>query len=220
MRTCWYVRHLIISGVACGTAPLLVAICFWDRALVAGFAPLANVVPEEWITIVGCLGSPIPYLFGSGAVLVFSGIVRLNTGFSFSESLLPQRAAFIFSVALTAWVSAVILQLALGRSDPSAYLRENIYTLQPFVGNADFRSFPSAKAVTATSVATAFATIMPRYTATFCLLAILGSVSSLLSASNFPSDVAGGMFLGGTEAVIATAILARFGVRIHFGMPD
>ena len=67
----------------------------------------------------------------------------VNTGFSFSEFfLIPHRAAYILVAAALAWMSAEILEMVFGRSNPMLYLQNGIYEFRPLTDDICFASFP------------------------------------------------------------------------------
>jgi hypothetical protein len=145
-------RRLLVSVGICAALLIIVASIFvLDRATMEHIHDMAIALPFELIVFLKILGEPTPYVIVSSFVLLFCGIVYLNTGFSFSEFRIPARAFFIILAAISPWLIAKILEISFGRPLPGLYLAGGIYAFHPFKAGTDFASFPSEHAAVATA---------------------------------------------------------------------
>lgn len=209
-------NHAIIIpfGVGVAVCLLLISILFWDRTLTVSVHNLVSL-PLGLLALLGFLGEPLPYIAVCGLVLLFCGIVYVNTGFSFSEFLIPHRAAYILVAAALAWMSTEILEMVFGRSNPMLYLQNGVYAFRPLTDNICFASFPSEHGAVSAAASAAFSICIPRYRPTFFLLAALVTASRLLSEAAYLSDAAAGFLLGAVIAIVLEQMFARLGFPLR-----
>ena len=171
--------------------------------------------PPDLVALLWILGEPTPYFVTSSLVLLFCGIVYVNTGFSLSEFRVPSRASFILLVATASWSCAEILKICFGRTRPRLYLSEGVYAFHPFKVGTDFASFPSEHATITTAMAAAFSILIPAYRSTFFLLTVSVAVSLLEAGAHYPSDVAAGMLLGAIVVAWLATMFDRFAIPLR-----
>ena len=205
---------IIPFGVGAAVCLLLISILFWDRALIVSVHNLVSL-PQGLLALLGILGEPLPYTAVCGLVLLFCVIVYVNTGFSFSEFLIPHRAAYILLAAALAWMSAEMLEMVFGRSNPMMYLQNGIYAFRPLTADISFASFPSEHGAVSAAASAAFSICIPRYRPTFCLLAALVTASRLLSEVAYLSDIAAGLLLGAVISIVLEKMFARLGFPLR-----
>lgn len=201
-------------GVGAAVCFLLISILFWDRGLTVLINNLVSL-PQGLLASLGILGDPLPYTAVCGLVLLFCGIVYLNTSFSFSEFLIPNRAAYILVTSAVAWMFAETSEMVFGRSSPMLYLENGIYAFRPFTADINFASFPSEHGAVSGAVSAAISICMPRYRSTFFLLAALVVASRLLSKAAYLSDAAAGLLSGAFIAIVLERIFARLGLPLR-----
>ncbi|HEX4077463.1 MAG TPA: phosphatase PAP2 family protein [Rhizomicrobium sp.] len=190
-------RTVLLSiGICSLLAGIVVAIYLWDRPAEALLQAKSGTPLLALAELVGILGQPLPYITLGLLALLFWGIILVNTGFSFSELLLPYRALLVLLAAVAPWTVALALQAIFGRSRPHLYIERGIYTFHPFNLGPDFSSFPSSHAAVAAAMAAVFSTFLPTYRLTFFVLAALVAVSRVAAGYHYPSDAVAGMLLG------------------------
>jgi membrane-associated phospholipid phosphatase len=209
-------RRLLLSVAICAALLTIVAsILVLDRPTMDYIHDTAIALPSGLVVLLEIWGEPTPYIVVSSLVLLFCGIVYVNTGFSFSELRIPARAFFILLAAINPWLVAEMLEISSGRPRPRLYLAGGIYAFYPFKAGTDFASFPSEHAAVATAMATAFSILIPAYRSTFFLLAIIIAISRLIIGLNYPSDILAGMILGMVTVIWLKAIFNRFAIELR-----
>jgi membrane-associated phospholipid phosphatase len=208
--------RLLFSVSICAALLTIVASIFvLDQLAMDYIHNMAIVLPSGFVVLLGILGEPTPYVVVSSLVLLFCGIVYVNTGFSFSELRIPTRAFFILFAAIDPWLIAEMLEILFGRPRPRLYLAGGIYAFHPFKAGTDFASFPSGHAAVATAMAAAFSILAPAYRSTFFLLAVITAISRLVIGLNYPGDILAGMLLGMITIIWLEAMFDRFAIELR-----
>jgi len=92
-------RNLVVVGASAAALLFLSALLLVDRHVVTYIHETAST-PNLLFTLLATMGAPIPHVAASGFVSMFCAIVRMNTGFAFSELFILRRAACILAIAV------------------------------------------------------------------------------------------------------------------------
>ncbi len=116
-------------------------------------------------------------------------------------------AGFVFlSVGLGA-ILTNLLKIVFGRGRPVLFDDRGWLTLDPWSVGYDFASFPSGHATTAGALIVAGALIFPRLRWAFVAFGLAIAFSRIVVGAHYPSDVAGGLAVGGAVAYLLRAAL-------------
>ncbi|MCB1082056.1 MAG: phosphatase PAP2 family protein [Chlamydiia bacterium] len=105
----------------------------------------------------------------------------------------------LFEIAFAQGLGAIFVRIAkflIGRARPELYLKKGIFGLYGLQWDNHFHSFPSGHALTAFTLATSLSFLLPKWRTPFLLLALAFSLSRVLLAKHYLSDVLGGAACG------------------------
>lgn len=136
---------------------------------------------------------PFHLLIWGGAFLI-ARAKKSDLTLPFFETIVSQ----CLSVAFVRTAKVLI-----GRARPDIYLKKGIYGFHGFEWNGHFHSFPSGHTLMIFTLATSLSFAFPRWRNTFFILALLLSLSRVLLAKHYLSDVMGTAALG---ILIATTV--------------
>lgn len=207
-------RSAAIVGVVFLAVFLLTLILFDVRVVTA-----ARELPPTFIRLTGHftdLGKagfflyPLPILLVA-LCLVPSGLARPVLG---TLAAIFARVAFVFlAIGIPYAVNGALKQI-FGRARP--FVRDDLYTYDPFTWGSAFASLPSGHAVTACAAAVAIGALFPAIRTGAWAYAILIVISRVVVTAHHPSDVLAGALIGIMGAVMVRNYFASR--RIVFGV--
>jgi len=211
-------RAAITAGVALAVV-VLVGIAL--DPLVAGLpeslpARLRNVF--QWATRFG----KSDWLLIPSAVLVivfgFGDWRRVGRIAAAGWNELASFAGVVFATVAVSGLTTDLLKALVGRSRPG-FTGDAVFVFHPFtLGGYAHYSFPSGHATTMAAVAVVVtATFSGRWRAILLAAAALVAVSRVMLGVHYPSDVVGGMLIGGSIAwlIVRLAAEARIGFAVR-----
>jgi undecaprenyl-diphosphatase len=133
--------------------------------------------------------------------------------------LVASRAFYIFTVLAFSGLASQVVKHIVGRARPKLIDFDGSFHFDMFSLESVLASFPSGHTTTVFAVFGALSLLSPRLGLASLLLAIPVAASRIIVGAHYPSDVAGGLFLGLASALIVARIFARR--RIAFTLkPD
>lgn len=133
--------------------------------------------------------------------------------------LIASRAFYVFTVLAFSGLASQLIKHIVGRARPKLIELDGSFHFDMFSLDAVLASFPSGHTTTMFAVFGVLSLLSPRLGLASLLLAIPVAASRIIVGAHYPSDVAGGLFLGLASALIVARIFARR--RITFTLkPD
>jgi undecaprenyl-diphosphatase len=156
---------------------------------------------------------PLPVLM-IALCLVPAGLSRPVRGVL---AALFARVAFLFlAIGIPYAINSALKQI-FGRARP--FVRDNVYTYDPFTWGSAYASLPSGHATTACAAAVAIGALFPAARIAAWIYAILIVISRVVVTAHHPSDVLAGALVGTMGALMVRNYFASR--RIVFGVkPD
>ncbi len=175
------------------------SMAFLDRPLAVFWKATVSGEIEGFLKIVARLGEGQAWYILGGVGLVGCWIAsrRASSPERAAFFLAHGRGALFFLVSLAA--SGLVLRLAkfaFGRSRPQGLFADGLYGFYPFSGQWLLNSFPSGHSQTIWAAMIALLLIYPRYDVVYLALALLVSLSRMLTTAHYLSDVVMGSYLG------------------------
>lgn len=172
---------------------------FWDRPLALFWKSHLPQDIEGFFKTIARLGEGGGwYALAAVAFIGFRASSRLALTTARSERFAAYARAALFLLASMA-VSGVVVRVAkfvIGRYRPQGLFAEGLYGFHPFSPRWIENSFPSGHSQTIWAIMIALLLIYPRYDAAYLALAILVSLSRMLTGAHYLSDVVMGSALG------------------------
>ncbi len=179
----------------------LVSISLFDRAI-AGVA--ARLVQGQALILLGdvldILVAPAPFC---AAAVVWCGVAALRGRpvWRFLEVL----SLAGYSATWTAAVNELMLKPLFGRLNIYEFFQHGRYGFMPFQGTIE-SAFPSGHASLFISMLSVFWMLYPRGRAGYAVVATLALPALLTAGGHFLSDVAAGVFVGGTAGLMTVTL--------------
>lgn len=210
-------RSLAIVGVIFLAVFFLTLILFDVRAVTAARdLPPALIRLTRHFTDLGKAGL---FLYPLSALMVALCLVPGGLSRSARGTLaaLFARTAFLFlAIGVPYAINSALKQL-FGRARP--FVRDDVYTYDPFTWGSAYASLPSGHAATACASAVAIGTLFPAVRAGVWTYAVLIVISRVIVTAHHPSDVLAGALIGTMGAMMVRNYFASR--RIVFGVtPD
>ena len=115
----------------------------------------------------------------------------------------------IFSTVAIAGLAVLGLKILIGRARPKHLEELGALDFSFFTFQAGYPSFPSGHSGTAAALAIALACIIPKWRWTILVLGFWLGVSRVVVGAHYPSDVIGGLLIGGGVSWVVCKIFAR-----------
>ena len=210
-------RRLVLAGGLVTGVVIVVFVLALDAHSVR-WGPALPPVLATFFALVTRLGeSPwqlIPTgVFAIGLLFVDWRRVRGRAAAAWIE--LVGIAAFYFMAIATSGMVTNVIKWTVGRSRPLRFDEDGVLTLSPISFGFEHVSFPSGHTTTAAAAATALALILgaqPPVVALAILYVLTIGLSRVMVGVHFPSDLAAGMFVGGTVTVLLAHWLGARGI--------
>lgn len=145
------------------------------------------------------------WIFALGLIVLLGALLvrRRGLGARMDAALgvLAGRAFFIIAVNAVSGLLSLAVKMIFGRARPRLYESFGAFHFDMFSIKSSVLSFPSGHAVTAFATATALAFMAPRAGKALIAVALLISVSRIVTGAHYPSDVIAGIALGSATTV-------------------
>ena len=207
-------RSAAIVGVVFLAVFFLILILLDVRVVTA-----ARELPPTFIRLTGHftdLGKAGFFLYPLAVLLIALCLVPAGLSRSARGTLAAvfARVAFMFlAVGIPYAINSALKQI-FGRARP--FVRDNLYTYDPFTWGSTYASLPSGHAVTACAVAVAIGALFPAIRIGAWTYAVLIVISRVVVTAHHPSDVLAGGLIGTVGAVIVRNYFASR--RVVFGV--
>lgn len=216
--------RILYSGITC-TIAILLCIVFYDRKV----AMAAHKLGPRTVAIAGSVtnfGQSQGYLIGSAvlfAALILAAWRIRNTALAERLRRNAWRAAFIFITVTVSGLGVDLLKVIFGRARPKILFETGFYGFfhgriygYPWHGSrADFWSFPSGHAATASALAMSFTLIWPRWWPAWWLAAVLVMASRIGVGAHYPSDLIGGFYIAALTVWGASSWFEKKGLALR-----
>jgi undecaprenyl-diphosphatase len=208
-------RRLVLAGAVVTGLVILLFVLALDAHSVRWGGALPPALATFFALVTRLGESPwqlIPTgVFAVGLLFVDWRRVGRRTAAAWIE--LGSIAAFYFLAIAASGMVTNLVKWTVGRSRPVRFDEDGVLTLSPISFGFEHVSFPSGHTTTAAAAATALALILgarpPVVVIAFLYVVMIG-LSRVMVGVHFPSDLAAGLFVGGT----VTFLLAHwFGAR-------
>ena len=125
---------------------------------------------------------------------------------------------FLFLSMAVSGIAGNVIKMLVGRTRPAALFDSNIYDFVPLSRGYLTNSFPSGHSQASFAAMTALALIFPRYDLAFITIALLVTLSRVLTTVHFLSDAVAGAWLGTIVTLALHSLLKQRGidVRVRF----
>ena len=196
---------------------LVISSLYLDKPMLNFVERIHINLPTSLEGLLQKIGEPEPYVIVCGFVLIFCGIVYVNTGFYFAEIKIPGRALLILLSAMISWVGADLLKAVFARPFPHSGIEpiDGALLFHPLAFSCDGVCFPSERATVATAVGFAFSVTVPAYRPTFVLVAAVVAASGVISGREYLSDVIVGMLAGLITTTYLGKIFSQFSIQFR-----
>lgn len=201
--------------------PLLVvtALALWAYALLD---PFVASMAHSWPAVLRIPARAVTDFAKSGWILYWSAAIILAGAAVYHLSTHKTRrhvaaqaiqiASYIFiSVAMSGLI-ANLVKRAIGRPRPEMFDDHGVFSVNPFMHDSDFESFPSGHATTAGALSMALALLFPSQRRTFLIIGFVIALARIFVAAHYPSDVVVGFGWGMWFAFFMAVIFARHGI--------
>lgn len=146
--------------------------------------------------------------FGLAAVLAWYQPLRLGGRARACCSRSAWTVGFILAAVATSGLPCAMLKLVVGRSRPKP-LEDGVYTVLPFLIDADYFSFPSGHVNTAMAAMVSLGFFFPKWRWALWLIGVLVGLSRVIDGAHYPGDV----LFGGMLAIFMTLYLRYYFAR-------
>lgn len=178
-------------------------------------------------------GSPVVGVFAtithlgtSGWILVITGLIGVGLSVTrWSMVPRPQRLRrvalysdvnFIFFTVAISGILANLVKNTIGRARPKLLNEFGAHHFDFAAFDSVYASFPSGHSTTTGSLFMALVLLMPRWSAIWFVLAMLGGVSRVVVDAHYPSDVVAGLAFGAAFVLFLARWLAQRGTMFSF----
>lgn len=121
-------------------------------------------------------------------------------------------ASYVLISVAVAGLIANILKRTIGRPRPELFGDQGLFSLNPFMHNSDFESFPSGHATTSGALWTALALLFPPLRWPLLLIGLYLAFTRVFVGAHYPSDVLVGFGWGMWFAFCMAVLFARHGL--------
>lgn len=152
------------------------------------------------------------YLIGFPILaIIFFQLKKINIARAF---------VFLFICVIVSGISCSMLKMLFGRARPDEFYSLSIYGFYWFKFNAYYWSFPSGHATTFFTVMLGLCAIKPRWSIFFIILGIFISLTRVILAKHYLSDIMAGFYLALLSVYWARAFYQRKMYNLgSFGAP-
>jgi membrane-associated phospholipid phosphatase len=117
----------------------------------------------------------------------------------------------LITVAVSGLISNIIKR-AIGRPRPELFGDHGLFSLNPFMHNSDFESFPSGHATTDGAFWTALALLFPPFRWPLLIVGLYLAFTRVFVGAHYPSDVLVGFGWGMWFAFFTAILFSRYGL--------
>ena len=161
------------------------------------------------------LGKSWWIITGTVLLIVAGGLARRlsrREEWRLAGSRIAWMAAYILSSVAISGLIANILKRAIGRPRPEMFGDHGLFSLNPFMHQSEFESFPSGHATTDGAFWTALALLYPPLRWPFLIIGFYLALTRVFVGAHYPSDVLVGFGWGMWFAFLMAVIFARHGL--------
>lgn len=194
----------------------IIAIAFF--ALDLPLAKSARDLPPALVGIAGDVTNTGQVLHLLGVLAI---IVAVGLGMALRQRDHRRRYRLAYMLHMTAYLlvsllltSAIVnsVKTIIGRARPPLYEQYGIFGFKPFDGHFLLQSFPSGHSAQMAAFMVALALLFPRFRLLLGGAALWIGATRIILGVHYPSDVAGGLALGGGIAFAVAIVFSRFGL--------
>ncbi|MDB5551526.1 MAG: phosphatidic acid phosphatase protein [Rhizobium sp.] len=161
------------------------------------------------------LGKSWWIITGSVITIIAGIIIRLFPNAEARRRLAAQAIAMGSYVLVTVAISGLISNLvkrAIGRPRPEMFGDHGLFTLNPFMHDSAYESFPSGHATTDGAFWTALALLFPPLRWPFLVIGAYLALTRIFVGAHYPSDILVGFGWGMWFAFLMAVLFARHGL--------
>ena len=156
------------------------------------------------------------WIITGSVIIIIAGIVlRLRASDQARRRFAAQAIAMASYVLITVAISGLIsniIKRAIGRPRPEMFGDHGLFTLNPFMRDSAYESFPSGHATTDGAFWTALALLYPPLRWPFLIIGALLALTRIFVGAHYPSDVLVGFGWGMWFAFLMAILFARHGL--------
>lgn len=195
---------------------------FLDRPLALYFKNNVSVEVNGFFKTVTGVGDSLIFLIPAAAIWIFLR-VKERRSHKAAERLRLRRWSYLplFMVASIAASGIVvnILKFLIGRYRPRYLFESGLYGFQPFNTQWGMNSFPSGHSQAIWSAMMALMFIFPRYDLLWIVMAVLVSLSRMITTVHYLSDVVFGSYLAIITTILVRREFIRRGIDLQVKLP-
>lgn len=208
-------RHRRIRLLVAASAVLSIALSavFLDAASVPWVASLPQPV-ETFFRAFTDIGQSHWALVPTAILvllLYFADLERLDRVTRLAWSVMGVLAGYVFVAVAGSGIAANIVKQTVGRGRPAIIDKVGPFDFLPLQFDYVHSGFPSAHSTTMGALIVIFCLFFQRLRLPIVVVGVVIAGSRVMVASHYPSDVIGGLVLGGMFAYEAAYFLARIG---------
>jgi membrane-associated phospholipid phosphatase len=156
------------------------------------------------------------WIISGSVIVIFAGILlhRLSvreTWRRLGARAIPIASYVLISVAVSGLISNIVKR-AIGRPRPELFGDHGLFTLNPFMHDSNYESFPSGHATTDGAFWTALALLCPPLRWPLLLIGLYLAFTRVFVGAHYPSDVLVGFGWGMWFAFFVAILFARHGL--------
>lgn len=193
----------------------VVSYFYFDRAIATFFYQLDTRNTFSFLRWLTVLGESKIYVVVFLIMALFFRLINPNKKYE-------GQFLYMLGCVLIATLSILVLKIVFGRARPDLFFSEGKYGFYWLAFERLYWSFPSAHAVTVTSLACGLGVLIPRYFSIFLSLAMLVILTRIALCQHYLSDVMTGFYLGILTVGFFTAFLKKIGFfkkyNLHSGL--
>jgi len=144
-------------------------------------------------------------------LLLFGDWQRVDRATRLAWSTIGALAFYLFAAVAGSGIAVNIIKPFVGRVRPLVFEAVDPFNFHPFRPGYDHASFPSAHATTMGALIVAGCLIFPRWRPAIIAAGFVIAASRVMVRAHYPSDVVGGLALGGLFAYGMARFLAGIG---------
>jgi len=180
-----------------------------DRQVLPWIVPLSKTYRPFFKLFSNTIFPPFLLILWIGAFF-FARFSKVKRGLSgISHQLFEIATAQCLSVAVVRLTKVLI-----GRARPDIFLKRGIYGFHGVQLDPHYHSFPSGHTMAAFTLATSLALLYPRYRLQFYFAAFIFSISRVLLAKHYFSDILGTAAVAIAIAMLTHTILEKITGRV------
>jgi len=168
--------------------------------------------PARFLTDIG----KSAWIIWSAIAIIVAGIaLRLLSRGESRQRLAAQAigmASYVLASVAISGLIANIAKRAIGRPRPELFGEHGLFSINPFMHDSLYESFPSGHATTDGAFWTALALLFPPLRWPFLIFGLYLALTRVFVGAHFPSDVAVGFGWGVWFAFFMAIIFARHGI--------